>query len=97
MSEKQQVLEKAIESLDEVCKKIIEKNSYLEQMPFCISTVNEAVTMLMKEKKINQEYLLQLLEDMMYGMSQQDEVFLLDVLRFGLKAGFESIEYQFEN
>lgn len=97
MREKQQILNSAIVALDEVCKKVIQKENYMEDMPKCIEIVNGAVTMLMTEEGYNQEYILQLLEDVMYGMSQQDEVFLLDVLRFGLKAGFESIEYQFES
>lgn len=97
MREKQEVLKKAIENLDIVCEKIKTKENYMQEMPKCVEAVNGAVMMLLAEENSNQKYILQLLEDMMYGMTQQDEVFLLDVLCFGLKTGLEACYHQFEN
>lgn len=97
MRKQQELLKEAITVLDDICEKMIQKENYQEKMSDCIQAVNGAVIMIMEEQNSNQEYILQLLEDMMYGMSQQDEVFLLDVLRFGLKAGFEEVYQQLEN
>lgn len=81
--EREQVLREAAEKIECVCEKIIRKEAYKAVMPECIQAVQNACILVLEEHPKDTE-VLHLLEDIMYGMTQQDEVFLLDVLRFGM-------------
>lgn len=76
--------QEAIEQIEDVCNAIINKENYLEKMPKCINSINNAVLPIIESSEDMAPKVLQVLEDMMYGMTQNDEVFLLDVLRFGV-------------
>ena len=92
----EQKLEIAIYVIDVVCNKILQKLEYSEEMQKCIHAVNDVCPILLQgEFKVHN--ILQILQDMMYGMTQKDEVFLLDVLRFGLKPELENIYNKLEN
>lgn len=41
---------------------------------------------------VNENYIYQVLKDVLYGMEHEDEVFLLDVLKYGLLVIFEYID-----
>ena len=86
--ERTEILEQAVLAVDSICGKILRNEEYLSQMPVCVAAINQAVMLLLNEEN-GAEYILGILEDIMYGMTQQDEVFLLDVLRFGIKPEFE--------
>ena len=91
MGEQEQLYENAVNQITSVCDAMLKRENYLEKMPECITAINQAVVPRMEEADgaDGASYILQVLEDMMYGMSQQDEVFLLDVLRFGVLPLFE--------
>lgn len=89
MREREQLYANAVNQITCVCDALLKRENYLEKMPECIAAINQAVVPRMEEAEEKASYILQVLEDMMYGMSQQDEVFLLDVLRFGVLPLFE--------
>ncbi len=82
--EEKKILQDAIDKIDIICERIIKKENYLTEMPTCVQAVNHACLIILENNQADIE-IVPLLEDMMYGMTQQDEVFLLDVLRFGVK------------
>lgn len=89
MGEREQLYENAVNQIASVCDAMLKRDNYMEKMPECIIAINQAVVPRMEEAEDEVSYILQVLEDMMYGMSQQDEVFLLDALRFGVLPLFE--------
>jgi hypothetical protein len=80
----------AIGEIDKLCQKIINKENYMIEMPACIQTINQACEIILKYNNHSEE-IIPILEDVMYGMTQRDEVFLLDVLRYGMKDKLEEI------
>lgn len=84
MDVREQLYKDAAQQIVKICDKMLQKENYMEHMPDCINTINEAIIPRLEEEKDNTTVILHVLEDMMYGMSQQDEVFLLDVLRYGM-------------
>lgn len=86
----------AIEKIDLICQKIINKENYLMMMPECVQAINQACEIILKDKEQLEEIML-ILEDVMYGMTQRDEVFLLDTLRYGMKKSLERIYNKMES
>lgn len=97
MKGKQQTVEYAITKIEQACQRMKKRENYMQEMPECVSAINDAMMLLLNEKNCNQEQILTLLEDIMYGMSQRDDVFLLDVLRFGLMPGLQEYYHQLGN
>lgn len=93
--EKRKNLDAAIHAVDEVCKKLLKKMDYRIELQICVQVVSEMYGMLEGENADTQKF-LRLLEEMLYGMTQKDEVFLLDVLRFGLKPELERMNSELE-
>ena len=88
--EKNRNLLDAVDAINGICDKIIKKENYKENMPTCVKAVQDACVTILHQDSADAD-IIPLLEDFMYGMTQQDEVFLLDVLRFGVKTKFESL------
>ena len=84
MEEKKKNYREAACQIKNICDAMLKKENYMDKMPECITSINHAIMSLIEETGGDASNILQVLEDMMYGMSQQDEVFLLDVLRFGI-------------
>ena len=82
--EDKKLLQDAVDKVQFICDKIVKKENYAKEMPACVQAVQAGCLKLLEKKPTDGE-VLPLLEDMMYGMTQQDEVFLLDVLRFGIR------------
>ena len=59
-------------------------------MSACIKAINQARELILKYTNYSKE-IIPILADVMYGMTQRDEVFLLDVLRYGMKDKLEEI------
>lgn len=76
--------EKAISEIEAVCDAIINKKSYMNKLTECVNAINSAIIPIIEENEEGASKIIQVLEDMMYGMTQKDEVFLLDTLRFGV-------------
>lgn len=90
--ERQEILKRAIDAIDIVCNKMLQHEEYQLEMQCCIKEVSDSCILLLQENPDSRD-ILTILEDIMYGMSQKDEVFLLDVLRFGLRVRLEQ-EYK---
>lgn len=84
------VIYHAIGEIDKICQKIINKENYMIEMSACIQAINQACEIILKYNNHSKE-IIPILEDVMYGMTQRDEVFLLDVLRYGMKDKLEEI------
>lgn len=84
------VIYHAIGEIDKICQKIINKENYMIEMSACIQAINQACEIILKYNNYSKE-IIPILEDVMYGMTQRDEVFLLDVLRYGMKDKLEEI------
>lgn len=84
------VIYHAIGEIDKICQKIINKENYMIEMSACIQAINQACEIILKYNNHSKE-IIPILEDVMYGMTQRDEVFLLDVLRSGMKDKLEEI------
>ena len=89
MEEREQLYKNAVNQITGICDAMLKRENYMEKMPECVAAINRAVVPRMQEAGDQASYILQVLEDMMYGMSQEDKVFLLDVLRFGVLPLFE--------
>ena len=85
MLEQKVQLEEAIESIDHLCNQMVNQENYQKDLPECVGKINIAMSILLNDPMIHSPLLLQLLQDMMSGIENQDEVLLLDVLRFGMR------------
>lgn len=77
--------------VDFICQLIEDKKDYLGELAGYLPELNQTIGFMLECAGdpanpfiINEEFLLQVLRDILYGMEQQDTVFLLDVLRHGL-------------
>ena len=94
--EEQKKLQLAIDAIDNLCTKILQKENYQREMQVCVQSINESCLILLQENP-QEEDILWILQDMMYGMEQKDEVVLLDVLRFGLRTKLQQVYNELEN
>lgn len=84
------IINYAMSEIDKLCQKIINKENYMIEMPICIQAINQACEIILKYNNHSEE-IIPILEDVMYGMTQRDEVFLLDVLRYGMENQLEKM------
>ena len=89
------LLQTAMDTIDIVCEKLLQHKEYNKELQECIEAINYVCPLLLQVNALSPNT-LQILKDMMYGMTQQDTVFLLDVLRFGLKAHLETVYQIFQ-
>jgi hypothetical protein len=80
-----------IDHLDRIGNKIENEEIYMGELKACLPEINQriqAIFALTEDSEvslgINKEFVLQVLSDLVYGIEQEDQVFLLDVLRYGL-------------
>lgn len=80
-----------IEVVEDIGNRIEKKQPYTDVLKDYLPSLQE-VTMLffglcqddVVPLELNQDFVLQVLSDIIYGIENEDEVFLLDVLRYGL-------------
>lgn len=84
-------LQAQIDKVDTICQLIEDEKEYLGELTGYLTEVNQVINFMLECAKdpeipfiINEKLLLQVLKDILYGIEQQDTVFLLDVLRYGL-------------
>lgn len=84
-------LEKQREIIDKIADRIENGESYMEEMKAYLPKLNQTITTLFEmiqgstiQIEINQNFVLQVLNDILYGIEHEDSVFLEDVLRYGL-------------
>lgn len=84
-------LRQHIEVVEELGDKIEHGEAYMEDMRNYLPSLNQMITTIFDLQQapeisveINQEFVFQVLNDIIYGIENEDSVFLLDVLRYGL-------------
>lgn len=91
MNEFLNLLQSQIETAEEIGNKIENGEEYMEDVREYLPSLNQMVTSVFRVAQepesvleINTEFVLQVLNDILYGIEHRDSVFLLDVLRYGL-------------
>lgn len=91
MEEFLSLLELNVNTVQCICDKIESHEAYLEDIRAYLPSLNELIMSVftaIQESKIHielsQEFMIRVLNDVLYGMEHADSVFLLDVLRYGL-------------
>lgn len=91
MNEFLNLLQSQIETAEEIGNKIENNEEYMEAFREYLPSLNQMLTSIFQMSQgsetvmeISPEFVLQVLNDILYGIEHQDSVFLLDVLRYGL-------------
>lgn len=91
MNEFLNLLQSQIETAEQIGNKIENGEEYMEDIRAYLPSLNQTVTSIFQIAQepesgleINAEFVLQVLNDILYGIEHRDSVFLLDVLRYGL-------------
>ena len=84
-------LQLQIETVEGICRLIESEKEYMKELTGYLPVLNQTISFILEcagnpetPFMINEEFVLQVLKDILYGMEHQDSVFLLDVLRHGL-------------
>jgi hypothetical protein len=84
-------LQKEMHDIEQIGIKIEKSENYMGELRAYLPAVNQRVQAIFALSddpetgfKINREFVLQVLGDLIYGIENDDKVFLLDVLRYGL-------------
>lgn len=84
-------LQKQQEKVDTIVQKIENGEPYMEDIKKYLPELNRIITTLFEGMQnslinidLNQNFILQVLNDILYGIEHEDSVFLADVLRYGL-------------
>ena len=84
-------LQHQTEKVEAIAHKIENGEVYLEDMKGYLPELNKTVTTLFEmiqdstvQIDLNENFVLQVLNDILYGIEHEDSVFLEDVLRYGL-------------
>ena len=92
-----------IEIVQCICNKIENQEAYIEDIRGYLPSLNQMITSIFTNMQqgqisleLNQGFIIQALNDILYGIENEDSVFLLDVLRYGLLEiyGYISSELQ---
>lgn len=88
---------------EELTVKIEDGENYMEQLKACLPTLNQMVMRLFEmaqnpgnQVEISQDFLAQLLNDIIYGIEKEDSVYLIDVLRYGLIEFFDYVAIELQ-
>lgn len=80
-----------IERVEHICNLIEQGEEYIEELTGYLTALNELIGAVLACAQnqetpftINEQFVLQVLKDIIYGIEHKDSVFLLDVLRYGL-------------
>lgn len=84
-------LQQNIETVDKLGNLIENGECYMDELKADLPIINQMVQKIFGlmtdpqiQLEISREFVLQVLNDIIYGVEQDDPVFLLDVLRYGL-------------
>lgn len=98
MDEFLSALQQNIDAVNEIGNKIERGEAYMDELksslPSFSRMASEIFGLLQNSEvalDLNPEFMMQVLNDMIYGIEQEDSVFLLDVLRYGLMEIYEYI------
>lgn len=84
-----ELLNQHIEAVEAIGNKIEADEPYMDAMRAYVPSLSQMITTVYQlaeegALQLSQEFVTQVLNDILYGMEQEDAVFLLDVLRYGL-------------
>lgn len=84
-------LQLQIDQVEQLCTLIEDGQEYMGKLTGCLPALSRTINDLLVSGrdpgnpfKIDELFTVQLLKDILYGIEQEDSVFLLDVLRYGL-------------
>lgn len=86
-------LQSQIEKVDGICRLIENENEneYIGELTGYLPALNQTIRFILTSSQnpenpfmINEQFVLQTLKDILYGIENRDAVFLLDTLRYGL-------------
>lgn len=91
MDEFLNALRQHIEAVETIGDQIERGEAYMEALRQYLPSLNEMITVIFGltqnpevSLELNRDFVLQVLNDIIYGIEHEDSVFLLDVLRYGL-------------
>lgn len=87
------------DQITQICDKIENGQAYMAELRSFLPEMNQMITGILNlagdpnvALDLNTEFVIQVLKDIIYGIENEDSVFLLDVLRYGLQEIYEYIE-----
>lgn len=99
-----ELLEQHIGLVEKIGDKIESRENYMgdirEYLPLLNQIVTEILQMMQEPGillELNQVFVMQVLNDILYGIEKRDSVFLLDVLRYGLLEIYYYIENELQS
>lgn len=97
-------LQEHTRAVEEIGNRIECGENYMEEVRSYLPSLNQIVTEIFQMKQepgifpdLNPEFVIQVLNDILYGMEHEDAVFLLDVLRYGLMEIYNYIETELKS
>lgn len=91
MNEFMEMLQKHEKQVMQISEKIENGECYLDDLREYLPMLNQMMLSIFAQMDdpqvqldLNKEFVLQVLNDIVYGIEQEDDVYLLDVLRYGL-------------
>lgn len=91
MDEFLSILQQHIDVVGKIADQMENGENYFNELQGYLSPLNQMITEIFElmnnpqiQLEVNRDFILQVLNDIAYGMEQEDRVFLLDVLRYGL-------------
>lgn len=101
MNEFLNLLQLHLEAAEKIGNKIENGEEYMEEIRQYLPYLNELVTEIFRMTEngleIDTEFVLQVLNDILYGIEHRDSVYLLDVLRYGLLGIYDYLADEFQN
>ena len=84
-------IEEILQLTEQLCQLMRDGEDYRTFLPGYVVAFQEALPAVLSAAGTEQAKWVALLEDMMYGMTQQDDVFLLDLMRFGIRESLQML------
>lgn len=104
MDELLNCLGQQIEMVEELGDRIEQGEACMDQVRNYLPSLNQMITMIFDLQKtpgctleMSREFVFQVLNDIIYGIENEDYVFLLDVLRYGLLEIFDYIAMELQS
>lgn len=104
MNEFLSLLQSHIDTAEQIGNKIENGEDYMEDVRQYLPSLNRMVTDIFQMAQepdsvleINAQFIMQVLNDILYGIEHRDSVFLLDVLRYGLLEIYAYIGTELQN
>lgn len=92
------------EMLEALVTKIENGEAYMEELKAYLPVLNQTITTLFGmienpaiQIEINPDFILQVLNDIIYGIENEDPVYLADVLRYGLMEIYGYVETELQS